>query len=118
MNDCVEDGEAIEIEIDLTNTGQLPGAQGEAEWEMTTSHIEFYVEIENIPAGNYPLVVGGAEVGIIVAREMRHSGVFGRIKFRDPQTYNGYHLDFDPRGQTIEVMRQGNVILMVNFPEE
>ena len=118
MDDCVEDGEAIEIEIDLTNTGQLSGARGEAEWEMTTSRIGFYVEIENIPAGNYPLVVAGDEVGIIVAREMMHSGVYGRIMFRDPPTYGGYHLDFDPRGETIEVMRQGDVILMVVFPEE
>lgn len=118
MDDCVDDGEKLEVEVDLVNTGQLGAARGEVEWGMTTSHVEFSVEIEAVPVGNYPLVVGGTEVGVIVAHEMMHSGVFGRIMFRDPQTYGGYHLDFDPRGQTIEVMQQGNVILTVDFPEE
>lgn len=117
-DDCVEDGEVVEIEVDLVNSGQLQGAMGEAEWEMSASHIEFSVEIEDIPAGNYPLLIGGKEVGTIVAPEVLHSGVFGRIMFRDPQMYGGYPLDFDPRGQTIEVMQQGNVILTVDFPEE
>ena len=119
MDDCVEDGDAIEIDMDMTSTGQISGARGEAEWEMTTNHIRFSVEIDNVPAGSYPLMVGGNEVGIIEAHEMMHSGIYGRIMFRDPQTYGGYHLDFDPRGQTIEVMQQGGgVILTVDFPEE
>jgi len=80
---------------------------------MTTNHIRFSVEIDNVPAGSYPLMVGGNEVGFIEAHEMMHSGVYGRIMFRDPQTYGGYHLDFDPRGQTIEVMQQGGGV-----PEE
>jgi len=119
INDCVDDGEAIEIEANLASTGQIQGARGEAEWEMTTNYIRFSVEIDNVPAGSYPLMVGGIEVGIIEAHEMMHSGVYGRIMFRDPQTYGGYHLGFDPRGQTIEVMQQGGgVILTVDFPEE
>jgi len=119
MDYCVEDGDAIEIDVDMTSTGQINGARGEAEWEMTTNHTRFSVEIDNVPAGSYPLMVGGNEVGIIEAYEMMHSGVYGRIMFRDPQTYGGYHLDFDPRGQTIEVIQQGGgVILTVDFPEE
>ena len=118
MDDCVSDGEALEIHMDLAATGQLQGAEGEAEWEMTTGHMEFSVEIENVPAGNYPLRVAGNEVGIIVAHEMMYSDVFGRIMFRDPQMHGGYHLDFDPRGQTIEVMQGSNVILSVDFPEQ
>lgn len=118
MDDCVEDGEVLEIEVELVNSGQLQGAKGEAEWEMSSSHIEFSVEIEEVPAGNYPLVIAGQAVGTIVAHEMMHSGVFGRIMFRDPPMYGGYPLDFDPRGQTIEVMQQGNVILTVDFPEK
>ncbi len=116
--DCVDDGEAIGIRVDLVNANQLPGARGEAEWEMTSSFIEFAVEIEDVPVGSYPLLVGGEEVGIIEAHEMMHSGVFGRVMFRDPQMYGGYHLDFDPRGQTIEVMQNGDVILAVEFPAE
>ena len=119
MDDCVDDGDAIEIEVALASTGQIQGAGGEAEWEMTTNHIRFSVEIENVPTGSYPLVVGGNEVGVIEAHEMMHSGIYGRIMFRDPQVHGGYHLDFDPRGQLIEVMQQGGgVILRVEFPEE
>ncbi len=117
-DDCVADGEALEVRADLVSTGQLPGASGEAEWEMTTDFIEFSVEIEDVPAGDYPLVIGGIEVATIAAREMMHSGVFGRVMFRDPQLYGGYALDFDPRGQTIEVMQSGKVILKVDFPAE
>jgi hypothetical protein len=85
---------------------------------MTSNFIEFAVEIEDVPVGSYPLLVGGEEVGIIEAHEMMHSGVIGRVMFRDPQMYGGYHLDFDPRGRNIEVMQGDSIILAVEFPQE
>jgi hypothetical protein len=93
-------------------------ARGSAEWEMNSDRVEFSVGIERVPAGSYTWKVGGVEVGIIEAFEMRHGGVYGRIKFRDPQAYGWGHLDFDPRGQEIEVLEGNNVILEVDFPEE
>jgi hypothetical protein len=118
MADCVDDGEFLEIEVDLVNTGTLPGAKGEAEWEMNSNRVEFSVEIEDVPVGTYPLIVGGNEVGIIQAFEMHDGDVYGRIKFRDPESHGSKHLDFEPRGQKIEV-RQGNgTMLEVDFPEE
>ncbi len=118
MTDCVDDGEFIEIEVDLENTGVLPEAKGEAEWEMNSNRVEFSVEIEDVPVGFYTLKVGGVEVGIIEAFEMHHGDVYGHIMFRDPESYGREHLDFEPRGQKIEVLQQNNTILEVDFPAE
>jgi len=115
--DCVEEGEELQIHVDLLDSGLVPGASGEAEWEMTTQHVEFSVEIEDIPAGNYSLTVGGTEVGTIAATQM-HGKVVGIIRFRDPEAFGKAHLDFDPRGQTIQVLSGDDIILDVDFPVE
>ena len=117
MVDCVNDSDFVEIEIDLENTGLLPGAKGEAEWEMNTHRVEFSVEIEDVPVGDYMLKVGGEDVGLIEAFEM-HGEVYGHIKFRDPESYGREHLNFEPRGQNIEVFQGENSILEIEFPEE
>lgn len=116
--DCVNDGEYVEIEADLENTGVIPEAKGEAEWEMSSERVMFSVEIEDVPVGSYTLVVGDTEVGIIEAFEMHDGKVFGHITFRDPETHGREHLDFEPRGQTIEVLQGGNIILETQFPTE
>jgi len=118
MTDCVDDGEYVEIEVDLVNSGVLFDAKGEAEWEMNSDRVEFSVEIEDVPAGSYPLKVGGIEVGIIEAFEMHDGNVYGHIKFRDPETHGREHLDFEPRGQRVEVLQGDSVILEVEFPLE
>jgi hypothetical protein len=118
MVDCVGEDEFLDIAIDLENTAILPDARGEAEWEMNLDRVQFTVEIDRIPVGFYPLRVGGAEVGIIEAREMYNGEVYGRIRFRDPEAYGRYNLDFEPRGNRIEVMWDGEVILKADFPEE
>ena len=118
MGDCVNDGEFIEIEVDLVNTAVLSEAKGEAEWKMNTDRVEFSVEIEDVPVGFYTLKVGGIEEGVIETFEMHSGDVFGHIKFRDPETTGREHLDFEPRGQKIEVFQGDNIILEVNFPIE
>ena len=117
-DECVEEGDFIEVEIDLENTGVLADANGEAEWEMNSHRVKFSVEIEDVPVGDYSLHVGGAEVGVIEAFEMHNGEVFGHISFRDPEVYGMDHLDFDPRGQKIEVLQGDNVVLEVEFPAE
>ena len=118
MTDCVDDGEFVEIEVDLVNTGVLADAKGEAEWEMNSNRVEFSVEIEDVPVGSYALKVGDTEVGIIEAFEMHDGDVYGHIKFRDPETHGREHLDFEARGQKIEVFQADRVILEVEFPVE
>jgi hypothetical protein len=119
MHNCVDQGEYIEIEVEFVNTGVLSAASGEAEWRMNTDRVEFSVEIEDVPVGSYPLRVGGVEVGNIEVFEMMHyRGTYGHIVFRDPETYGREYLDFEPRGQTIEVLQGDNTILKVEFPSE
>jgi hypothetical protein len=118
MHDCVDDGDFVEIEVDLDNTGVLPAAKGEAEWEMNSQHVEFSVEIQDVPVGSYPLKVAGVQVGIIEAFEMHMGDVYGHIRFRDPESYGREHLDFEPRGNKIEVFQGENIILKVDFPME
>ncbi len=115
-DECVEEGEIVEIQVELVNTGVIPEATGYAEWEMTSHRIEFEVEIENVPARSYALLVGGEEVGEIEAFDM-HGTVFGMIHFRDPEMPGAEHLDFDPRGQLIQVLQDDVSILEVEFPE-
>jgi hypothetical protein len=118
MQDCVDDGDFLEIEADLQNTGVLPGASGEAEWEMNSHRVMFTVGIEGVPVGTYPLLVGGIAVGVIEALEMHDGEVYGRLGFRDPVVYGKGYLDFEPRGQKIEVMQGTDIILEVDFPAE
>jgi len=118
MHECVNEGEYIDIEADLDSTGVLPGAKGEADWKMNTDRVVFTVEIEDVPAGSYTLKVGGTEEGAINAFEMHDGEVFGRISFRDPAVSGMDPLDFEPRGQKVEVLQGDDVILEVNFPTE
>ena len=116
MHDCVDQGEFLEIDAELENTGVLPDAKGEAEWEMNAYRVRFSVEVDGVPAGSYALRVGGAEVGVMQAHELPDGTVYGRIRFRDPEVYGSRPLDFDPRGRLIEVSQGDAVILKVLFP--
>lgn len=118
MGDCVNDGEYVEIEVDLVNTGLVLQAKGEAEWEMNSNRVEFSVEIEDVSVGSYTLKVAGNEVGTIDAFEMHDGDVYGHIKFRDPEVHGREHLDFEPRGEKVEVFQGDSVILEVDFPLE
>jgi len=118
MHECVNDGEYIDIDADLESTGVVAGAKGEADWKMNTDRVVFAVSIEDVPVGAYTLKVGGTEVGTINAFQMHDGEVYGRIGFRDPAVSGMEPLDFEPRGQTIEVLQGDDVILSVNFPTE
>jgi len=117
MHNCVDDGDYIDVQASLQNTGLLPGASGRAEWDMNSHRVEFSVEIENVPAGLYTLNVGGQDVGTIEAFQM-HFGVYGHITFRDPEAYGMRHLDFEPRSEMVRVLKGDSIILEVEFPLE
>jgi hypothetical protein len=105
-----------EISADLDSTGVIEGAEGEAAFRAKNDSTEFEVEIEDVPAGLYALVVGGVERGQI---EVVADGddFKGRIRFSDPQKDDRELLDFAPAGQWIEVLSGTDVILEVLFPE-
>ena len=103
------------VEVDLESTGVIEGAEGEAEYETGTDEAEFEVEIENVPAGNYDLYVGGNMEGVITVDE---DGGKGKLNFSDPQKGDRELLDFVPWGMLIEVKQDGTTILQVEFPPE
>ncbi len=104
----------IETKRFLINTGVIGSARGEVELEQELNEVEFEVEIENVPLGNYSLFVGGVDKGIITVYN-DDDGTEGEIEFSFPQEFNNPLLDFDPRGQLIEVRQNGTTILQVVF---
>lgn len=118
MPDCVNEGDYVEIDADLQNSGVLADAKGRAEWEMNAERVRFAVEIKDVPLGLYSLHVGGQEVGVIETFEMHNGEVFGRLSFRDPPISGVNPLDFEPRGQTIEIYLGDDVVLETAFPIE
>ena len=115
------DDTILKLEADFTSTGFIEGAAGSAEYEIETDDRSFSVRVKNVPVGFYSVEVGGVSEGEIevVARNKKTDG---KVKFTDPLKSDTLDLDFDPRGQVIEVRQTGvddpKVILEVLFPDE
>ena len=115
-------GEKITIEADLTSTGVVEGAKGEAEFEMEMDESEFSVKVKDVPVGFYSVEVAGVSKGEVEVVD--DDGDFeGRVKFSDPQKAENLLLDFDPRGEIVEIRQttgdEPEVILeVVPFPDE
>ncbi len=110
-------GDELEIDVDLTNTGADADASGDAKWEQRTDRTDFSVEAEDLDEGTYNLIVNGvveAQIEVVAV----DGGTEGEVEFRDPPEAGKLPLNFDPRGQLIEVEQDGVVYLMVDFPAE
>jgi len=106
------------FEIDLVPAAAFPNARGEADWDLRPGSAEFEVEIEYVDPGTYTVVVGGVERGsIIAAIDGDDDRAEGYIEFRSPQRRDYPLLDFDPRGQTIGVFLNGQLVLSSVAPE-
>jgi len=91
------------IEEDLASTSRDADASGHVKYEIRdTGRREFSVEIEDVNAGVYQLWVGGTLRGNISA-QLRNGRVEGELEFRNPSEPGKLPLNFDPRGQLIEV---------------
>lgn len=104
-----------EFDIALISTGVIPGASGDADFELDSNEVEFDVEIEDVPVGTYTLQVGGVERGTIQVVDTLN-GTEGEIEFGSPPDADELLLDFDPRGQTIDVLDGSTVILSNDAP--
>lgn len=105
-----------EIEVDLFNTGVYPSASGDTRYRSRSDRTDFQVEIEDVPVGAYGLRVGGANVGTIQVVVLQDGSVEGELEFRNPVEPGKILLDFDPRGQMIEVLDGSTVIMETLFP--
>ncbi|GAB4174490.1 MAG: hypothetical protein Kow0020_10010 [Wenzhouxiangellaceae bacterium] len=104
------DDAPLDFRVPLVSTGAVPGASGKIEYDATNSRVEFKVEIEDVPEGDYELYVGGELRGIISAAATG-DGIEGKIEFRSPADDNHPLLDFEPLGEIVEVIQGGLVIL-------
>lgn len=98
-----------EFEVQLANAGVYPAGDAEAEFEQEPDRVDFKVEVEDVPAGSYGLFVGGQSRGNIVVTAVT-GGTEGELEFRFPGEPGKVLLDFDPRGQEIQVREGGTVI--------
>lgn len=69
-----------------------------------------------IPVGDYALRVGGAVVGTIEVRELMDGSIEGGLEFRNPVEPGKILLDYDPRGELIEVLQGDTVVFSADFP--
>jgi hypothetical protein len=107
----------LDIEVELTNTGVYPLASGDAKLEPRDDRTDFSVEIEDVPVGSYTLRIGGNTVGTIKVIQLQDGSVEGELEFRNPVEPGKVLLDFDPRGQQIDVLEGNTVIMETLFPQ-
>ena len=110
----------MEIEVDLENTGVYPEAEGEASYLEKNNSVEFEVEIKGVPVGTYPVRVNDilrGEIDVAVDPDDDDDKLKGKLRFSNPQKEERELLDFDPRGEWVEVYEGGVVIFEVHFPE-
>ena len=106
-----------EIDVPLLNTGADVDAKGNARHRVREDcEQDFRVEIEDVPTGDYDLFVGGVNLGTITVVDTGLE-IEGDIDFdTDPDDPDEILLDFDPRGQLIEIEQGGTVFLSLSFP--
>lgn len=108
-----------EIEIDLDNLGVYPEGESEASYVEKNNSIEFEVELKGVPAGSYPLLVAGTPRGniVVAADDDEDDTLKGKLRFSNPQKEGREWLNFDPRGEWVEVYNETESIFEVVFPE-
>ena len=111
-----DDGEKMKLELEFENlmVAGYEDAEGEIEYEISGDESELEVEIEDMPAGSYDLVLVNAVLTFTI--EVNASGK-GKLKFSDPVEDGKLSLDFDPMGETFNVVNADGTLLTVTFPD-
>lgn len=105
-------GERIEAALAGDGTGR-------AELDLRPGRARFEVRVRGVPVGDgYELDVGGETRGEFEVFETAAGGTRGRIGFRSPRTGPTELLDFDPRGELIEVVADGVVVSSAMLPDQ
>ncbi|MBW2315946.1 MAG: hypothetical protein JRH10_17385 [Deltaproteobacteria bacterium] len=106
-----------EIERPLLNSGLAPAAKGKARFRQRSDcDRELRVEIEDLPAGDYDVLVGGVVRGAITVA-MVGSELEGEIEFdTNPDEPGEVLLDFEVLGHPIEVQSSAGTLLERTLP--
>ena len=110
-------GAGTTVRYELRVEAAHDGPELKADFEDRNRRDDFSVELEDFAVGAYTLEVGGTERGTIDAVAVT-GGTEGEIEFRDPAEPGHFQLDFDPRGQSIAIVRDGAVVLSGTFPTQ
>ena len=99
-----------ETEVTLPSTGA--DADGSADARLRTKEdcdLDFSVEAEDVPAGDYEVRIGGVVKGTLTVVDDGFR-TKGELEFDDEADDPGeVKLDFDPNGQTIEIVQGATV---------
>ena len=102
--------------LPLFATAGLPNAIAKMEFKRDELGVQsFEVGIENSPPGNYELFIGDTLRATIDVADTT-AGSRGLIEFDDMPHSGQALLDFDPRGETISVVRDGLVCFQRVMP--
>lgn len=100
---------ASELQEDLASTGLDADASGKTEYRVDDrGRHRFKVEVEDVPVGSYSLLVGGVARGTIPVKAVGDV-VEGELEFTSKTEKGARRLNFDPRGQLLEVTNDAGV---------
>ena len=91
--------------------------RGMTELELEQARSKFSIEVYDLPAGTYDVLVGGEVRGQIEVMAKSSNGE-GEIEFVSPADNGQPLLDFDPRGMEVVIAQGGNPILSTTMPEQ
>ncbi len=98
-------GIVVNERVVLAPTNSSDAIKGKAEYRASKKgEREFKVQVERISGTGYELYVNGVKRG-----DLRTSGREAKIEFSTEPKKNELLLDFDPRGQVIDVMQAGAI---------
>lgn len=101
-----------EIERSFSNTGLDGDAVGRARLRTRADRTDFNVEVEDLPAGQYRLIVDGLDTGGITV-VTTETGTQGEAEFQSPTDDADKNLlTFDPRGRTIQITGTGGTVYL------
>lgn len=95
------------VQLERGNTTE-PQIRGKFDFEQRAAHTDFQVEIEGAMPGSYQLRVGGIDRGTL---QIAAGANAAEVEFRSPAETGHPLLDFDPRGQRVDVLHDGRVVL-------
>ena len=103
------DDSRVREETLLSPTEFASGGRARVRFERRKDgELRFDVDLENVTPGEYRVFVGGVERGTIVTSALGHGEIEWRTDSDDP---DHLPLDFDPRGQTVDIVdSSGNVV--------
>ena len=95
----------------LASTGLDPDADAEGKYEVDDKgRHKFSVEVEDVDVGTYGVRVGGVQRASLRAVATA-GGVEGEVEFRSVVERGKILLNFDPRGQLIEIVNAAGEVL-------